>query len=92
MPFLLVKSLLTSSVGHRSLGETFGGVVFTYDPTTSALVLEQRTGGIEPKARLRSTQYDFEAPCTASATDDLPDGGCPNAAGDLSGDQNKRCA
>ncbi|KAL1520912.1 hypothetical protein AB1Y20_022472 [Prymnesium parvum] len=35
-----------------SLGETHEGVIFTYDPTSSALVLEQRKGA-DPKATYR---------------------------------------
>lgn len=40
------------SVKTSPLGETHEGVIFTYDATTSALILEQRKGA-EPKATYR---------------------------------------
>ena len=38
------------SVAHRTLGEAHEGIIFTYDTTTSTLVLEQRKGA-NPKVR-----------------------------------------
>ena len=67
---------------RRSLGEAHEGVIFTYDTTTSALVLEQRKGG-DPKvprmhagcasrARASPPVGSHGAARPAAATGDVP--------------------